>query len=201
MQQPQQITLHDQAYEFYPWNQLGEDIFELSKKILDSGQKFDRLIALAKGGLTFSRSLVDYLEIPDVSSIKIEFYGVVNTINKTPIITQSLPVSIRNEKILVFDDIVDKGETMKLAKQYLSYHGAESVTTACLISKPWSHFKPDFWARESEAWIIFPNEVRETIAALSESWGHMGDSPEEIRSQLLNIGFSEKEVALFAQLK
>ena len=197
----QKTNFHDQAYEFYSWEHLGKDVFELAKKVIESGQKFDRLVALAKGGLTFSRSLVDYLEIPDVSTVKIEFYGVVNTINKTPIITQSLPVSVRNEKILIFDDIVDKGETMKLATQYLTYHGAGSIATACLISKPWSQFKPDFSARESEAWIIFPNEVRETITALAESWRNMGDSPDQIRDQLLKIGFSKEEVALFAQVK
>ena len=103
----QAMTFHDQAYEFYPWESLGKDIFDLSKKIIDSGEKYDRIIALAKGGLTFSRSLVDYLNVQEVSSIQIQFYTGIGTTNRTPIITQSLPVSIKDENILIFDDIVD----------------------------------------------------------------------------------------------
>ncbi len=190
-------TIHDQTYEFYPWAQLGEDVFALAQQVLKSGKKYDRLVALAKGGLTFSRSLVDYLEIPEVSSLQIEFYTGIGTAAKTPVITQSLPVSVRNEKILIFDDLVDSGETLKLAVQYLGYHGATEVSTAVLARKPWTTFKPDFSTRETEAWIIFPNEVRETIELLAEIWTEKGDSPEVIRQQMHKIGFSQSEVALF----
>lgn len=194
-------SFHNQSYEFYRWQELGDDIFTVAQQILKTDQKFDRIIALAKGGLTFARSLVDYLQVDDISSIKIEFYTGIGTTAKTPVITQSLPVSIKGEKILLFDDIVDKGETMQLATDYIRYHGATSITTAALIKKPWSTFDVDFAARSSEAWVIFPNEVRETIKTLTQLWGEKGDSPQVIRQQLLEIGFSEPEVALFTSLE
>ncbi|HEX7017631.1 MAG TPA: phosphoribosyltransferase [Patescibacteria group bacterium] len=196
-----QLTIHDQAYEYYSWDTLGKDIFNLSKAIIESHQKFDRIIALAKGGLTFSRSLVDFLQVDNISTMQVEFYTGIGTTAKTPIITQSLPVSIQGENVLVFDDIVDKGETMKLATQYLNYHGAESITTAALISKPWSEFKVDFAARQSQAWVIFPNEVRETIAILTNLWQEKGDSPQVIKDQLLQIGFTQEEVAMFSSVE
>lgn len=195
------MTFHDQAYEFYSWNSLGEDIFELAKKIIKSGEKYDRIIALAKGGLTFSRSLVDYLDVQDVSSIQIQFYTGIGTTQKTPVITQSLPVSIKDENILIFDDIVDKGETMKLAVEYLKFHGAKSISTSTLIEKPWSTFKSDFVARSSEAWVIYPNEIRETIGILKELWQEKGDSPDIIKENLVKLGFSRPEVELFLDLK
>jgi hypoxanthine phosphoribosyltransferase len=197
----QSTSFHGQAYEYYSWESLGKDIFTVAQQILATNQKFDRIIALAKGGLTFSRSLVDYLEVEDISSIKIEFYTGIGTTAKTPVITQSLPVSIKGERILLFDDIVDKGETMKMATHYINYHGATSITTAALIKKPWAEFQVDFAARSSEAWVIFPNEVRETITTLLSIWQKAGDSPEVIRRQLLEIGFSEPEVALFSRLE
>lgn len=195
------MTFHDQSYEFYPWEELGEDIFKLAKQIIDSGEKFDRIIALAKGGLTFSRSLVDYLDVEEVSSIQIQFYTGIGTTQKTPVITQSLPVSIKDEKILIFDDIVDKGETMKLAVEYLQYHGAKSIKTSTLIEKPWSTFKSDFVARTSEAWVIYPNEIRETIGILKELWSESGDSPDIIKENLVKLGFDKAEVELFYNLK
>lgn len=195
------LTFHDQAYEFYSWETLGEDIFVLAKKIIESGKKYDRIIALAKGGLTFARSMVDYLGVEDVSSIQIQFYTGIGTTYKTPVITQSLPVSIKGENILIFDDIVDKGETMKLAVEYLNYHGANSIATSTLVEKPWSTFKTDYYARTSQAWVIYPNEIRETISILKEIWLEKGDSPEVIQKNLLELGFSKAEVELFYNLK
>jgi len=192
---------HNQNYEFYTWEVLGADTFALAKKIIDSGQEFDRIVALAKGGLTFSRSLVDFLAVPAVSSIQIEFYTGIGTTAKTPVITQSLPVSVKGERILIFDDILDTGETMKIAKEYLQFHGATSLTTAVLIEKPWSKVAVDFSARSSEAWVIFPNEVRETIKSLVSIWSQKGDSPAIIANQLEEIGFSKAEVAMFANLE
>jgi hypoxanthine phosphoribosyltransferase len=196
-----QSLIHDQAYEYYTWEELGRCIFEVAKKIIESGEQFDRVVALAKGGLTFSRSLVDYLDINDVSSMQISFYNSVYETNKTPVITQSLPVSVKGERILLFDDLVDKGETMKIATEYLKMHGVTEIKTATLLHKPWSTFKVDYSARETQAWIIFPNEAREHIQLFQDIWGKMGDSPEQIHQQLLKIGFSEEEVALFTNLK
>jgi hypoxanthine phosphoribosyltransferase len=194
-------TIHDQMYEYHSWGTLGEEIFILSKKILESGKKFDRVIALAKGGLTFSRSLVDYLSIKELSTFQIEFYTGVGTTNKTPVITQSLPVSIRDEHILVFDDVVDRGETLKLATEYLKYHGAQSITTAVLITKPWTKVQADFFARETDAWVIFPNESREHIQLLKKIWSDSGDSKEQIVENLLQIGLPKAEVELFVDIE
>ena len=154
---------------------------------------------MAKGGLTFSRSLVDFLQINDLSSIQIEFYTGIGTTSKTPVISQSLPVSIKDEDILIFDDIVDKGDTLALAKDYINYHGAKSITTATLIQKPWTTTKADFHARESKAWVIFPNEVRETIETLQELLSEEGDDQQTIHNQLLEIGFDKIEVDLFTK--
>lgn len=192
---------HGQTYEFYSWERLGDDIFTLAEQIIQSGKQFDRIIALAKGGLTFSRSLVDYLQVDNVSTFQIEFYTGIGTTENTPVITQSLPVSIKGEKILIFDDIVDRGPTMTLATQYLLQHGATTLTTAALIQKPWSTFTVDFCARQSESWVIFPNEVRETITLLKKLWLQKGDSLEKIEAQLLEIGFGKEEVALFLKLE
>lgn len=197
----QTAHFHDQDYEYYPWDTLGQDVFEISKKIIKDGNSFDRIIALAKGGLTFARSLVDFLEVPAISSIQVEFYNSIATTNEIPVITQSLPVSIKDERILIFDDIIDSGETMKLAVDYLKHHGAQSIKTAALITKPWATFEVDYAARSSEAWVIFPNEVRETITTLVGLWTKKGDTHQQIESQLHEIGFTKEEVALFANLR
>lgn len=194
-------TIHDTAYRFYSWTELGHDIFTLAQKILDTQPKYDRIVALAKGGLTFSRSLVDYLQTEKVSSIQIEFYTGINQTDRTPVITQSLPVTIRNEKILIFDDIADSGETLKLSLEYLQYHGAQSIQTATLFTKPQSIIKPDFTVHETSAWVIFPNEIRETINLLVAKWQKAGDSTEQITQQLNQIGLPAEEIEYFLRVE
>jgi uncharacterized protein len=196
-----QTTIHDQLYEMYSWQELGADTFTLAQKILADKKKYDRIIVLAKGGLTFAKPMVDYLKVPNVTSIQLEFYtGVVET-KKTPKITQKLPISIAGERIIIFDDLVDKGDTMQLAHTYIGENDAKSIETATLISKPWSTFKVDYTVRSSEAWVVFPHEIRETITNLVKMWSKKGDSTSMINSQLLKIGFSKAEVALFSGLE
>lgn len=187
-------TIHDISYEYYSWDALGQDIFVLAKQILDSGKEFDRVVALAKGGLTFSRSLMDFLNVKNVSSIQIEFYSGINATQNLPIITQSLPVDIRNERVLIYDDLVDSGKTMELAKTYLQQHGPKSLQVATLIMKPHSVVRPDFFVKETSSWVIFPNEVRETIAELTAMWNAKGDNPETIVNQLKEIGLPADQV-------
>jgi hypoxanthine phosphoribosyltransferase len=191
--------IHDISYQYCSWSELGDDIFELSKKIIESGEKFDRVIALAKGGLTFSRSLVDYLNIEEVSSLHIEFYNSINSTNSLPVITQSIPVSLKNEKVLLFDDLVDSGKTMETALDYLKHRGVSSIKTAAFFYKPHTPLKPDFSVKEVNAWIIFPNEVRETVLELQNMWSQKGDQQEAIRTQLIQIGLPENQVDFYLQ--
>ena len=193
-------TIDGVTYEYHSWQDLGEALFHLSKKVMESGKSFDRLIALAKGGLTFSRSLVDYLDIKELSSFQIEFYTGINSTAKTPVITQNLAISVRNEQVLLFDDVVDQGETMKMAVAYLKQQGAKEITTTSIISKPWSKFTPDFSAHVTDAWVIFPNESRETIRLLTKQWQQKGIQAPEIVDKLLQIGFPKEEVEFFTQI-
>jgi uncharacterized protein len=194
------ITIHDQAYEVYSWAKFGEAVFELSKQIIETGEHFDRIIALAKGGIEICRPISDFLAIKELSSIHIEFYTGIGTTARTPVITQSLPVRIKDERILVIDDIADSGETLILATKYLLQHGAKDIQTATLVSKPWTKHKPTFSQYESKAWVVFPWETRETIQLLAQIWGRKGDSSEVITKQLETLGFTSAEIELFTTI-
>lgn len=193
-------TIHEQTYLFVSWEASGKHILELSKKILQSGKTYDRIIALAKGGLTWSRLLSDYVAVEELSSVQISFYTGIAKTKKAPIIIQSLPISIKGERVLIFDDIADSGETLEVAKQYAAMHGAKEIDTATIAVKNWTKVMPNYYAFSSGEWIIWPYEVRETIALLSSMWKERGDSPIVIKKQLLKIGINQEEVALFSDL-
>ncbi len=179
------------------WGQMGELTFSLATKILAGRKKFDRLVTMAKGGWTWSRTMADYLNLKEVGSIHIKFYTGIFATKNTPVIAQSLPISVANERLLVFDDVADSGETLVTVKKYLEMCGAKSITTAALFYKSWAKFIPDFYAAKTDSWIIVPHEIRETIGLLATKWKKQQISPREITSRFSLLGLPEKQVQYF----
>lgn len=189
-------TFDKQAYIAPSWEDMGGWCFDLAKTVITHGDQFDRIVALARGGLTMSRALADYLAISKISVTHIRFYSDIKTTQKQPVIIQSLPVTVEGERILLFDDIVDTGETLPIAKNYLLMCGAASVKTATLLSKPWTKFKPDYTSETTDAWVIFPHEVREMIELLYKKW-HNTCSETEIQTRLFTLGLDKEQVLFF----
>ncbi len=178
------------------WDQMGEFTFLLAKKILDSGQEFDRVIALAKGGWTWARTIVDLLQVPQLSSTRLKSYCNVNECGQIKVI-QPLSDSVDEERVLLFDDVVDSGETFIKAKEYLALLGAKTITTASLCYKPRSKFIPDFYAFNTTSWVVFPHEYREFITQCQKQWSAKNIPQPEIKSRLLAIGVPENQVDYF----
>lgn len=195
-----QITYEEIPYVAPSWEQMGEFCFALAQKILASGKKYDRVVALAKGGWTWARALVDYLGIDQVASVQIKFYSDVYKTHREPVIIQSLAVSIENEDILVFDDVADSGGTFAVAKEYLRKCGAKSVDTATLFYKPHSHFKPDFYVYETKAWVIFPHEIREIVVQAGKKWLESGLSKKQVLDRFGALDLPMTQIKYFLNL-
>lgn len=187
------------SYVYISWNQMGVYTFELAKKILYSEKTFDRVIALAKGGWTWTRTLVDYIQIDKISSIHMSSYVGVNRTVK-PKILQPLTESVSGQHILLFDDVMDSGYTVKKVKTYLKSMGVESITVATLGYKPRSIIIPDFYAFESTAWIVFPHELREFITQSYATWKSKGISVKRIMDRFVKLGLPTNEVKYFLEI-
>ena len=187
----------DITYLFLDWGELGALTQALATKILDSGvPKYDRIIALATGGHTMSKAMQDYLNIKKSSGLHITFYKGIGETNKTPVITQSIGADIQGERVLVFDDVNDSGATLTVAENYLQMRGVKSMDTAALIQKPHTTKPSTFFGEESTSWIIFPDEVRETITLLTARWTKQGLTKDEIYTRLIQIGFQDSHLTL-----
>lgn len=183
-------------YEYLSWTELGDITTRLATQILSDKRQFDRVIALATGGHTMSKAIKDYLNIPRISSLQISFYTSIAKTKLTPIITQSVATNIEGESILLFDDVNDSGKTINVAKQYLSMRGVKNICVATLVSKSKTESSSDYFGYSSDNWIIFPDEVRETITILSSKWKQQHLSTAEINSRLKQIGFASEDLAL-----
>jgi hypoxanthine phosphoribosyltransferase len=132
-----------------------------------------------------------------VASIGVKFYSGIGEHMAKPEIYQELPVRVAGEKILLFDDVADTGESLEFAGRHLEEFGASEITTATIFYKPHSKLEPDYYGSQTDAWIIFPCEVRETIEALSEKWQKAGVSPDEIKNRFLALNFREEWVDFY----
>lgn len=188
---------HAITYIAPSWDKLQQTAFLLSKQLLDQGKEFDRLITLAKGGWPLSRSLVDYLSIPEVASIGVKFYQGINTRYEEPVIYQDLPVAVKGERVLLFDDVADTGESLLFTRRYLQEQGVAHITTATLFYKPRSLYKPDVFGAQTDSWIVFPFETVETIKALGKQWIDAGTEHSVIMERFQQLGFAESEVLYF----
>lgn len=179
------------------WKDMEQLAFAVSQKILQDGKTFDRIVTLAKGGWPMTRSLVDFLSISEVASIGVKFYKGINERLNMPEIYQDLPVSVTGERVLLFDDVADTGESLEFTQNYLLEHGVAEVTTATVYYKPHSRLKPDFYGAETSAWIIFPYDAVEMIGVLGKKWQEQGCEKSESQHRFEQLGFDPKVIETY----
>lgn len=176
------------------WDKMQKLAFEMAQEMVKNGDKFDRIVTLAKGGWPMTRSLVDFLQVSKVASIGVKFYDGINEKLDKPSIYQDLPISVKGENILLFDDVADTGESLEFVMEYLKTKEVGKITTATLFYKPHSKIKPDYYGAETSDWIIFPYDVVEGIKILGAKWIKQGVGESEIKNRFKELGFGEEVV-------
>ena len=148
------------------WHQLNKDVLELGRNIVESGFKPDLLVAVARGGWVIGRMLSDILGVKRAVGITISSYEDVGKRRGGPVILQPLNINVEALRVLVVDDIVDTGATLKVAVDHVRSKGAMEVKSAAPYVKPWSAFKPDYYVKVVDKWVVFPYEYFETLESL-----------------------------------
>jgi hypoxanthine phosphoribosyltransferase len=162
-----------------------------AEKIRQSGFKPDIIVGITKGGWVPARVLSDLLEIPDLVTIRVEFYlGVAETRNE-PILTQGVSAAVIGKRALIVDDVADTGKSLQLAREHVLQQGATEVRIATVYRKPWSIIKPDYYETETSCWVVFPWETKETIRKIVEKHGEKNAVDVEI-AKLVKAGLSKQ---------
>ncbi|MFC1711096.1 phosphoribosyltransferase [Patescibacteria group bacterium] len=180
---------------FISWQELHNLCFKLALKIEKENLRFDRIVCISRGGLIVARIFSDFLDLP-ISNFTIVSYVSVGNIGK-PKIVEKLSIDIRNEKILLIDEIVDSGITFKKANVYLKELSPKSITTLAPVIKPWSKPKPDIWTLKTGKWVIFSYEIKETIKDLIKIWQKNKLTHEQMKKEFFKIGLPKKQVEYF----
>lgn len=143
-------------------------VVKLSKLIKEREGRIDVIVGISRGGLVPSRLFSDMLDVKDIEIVKATYYlGIGKRMEKVMIkVPQDLEV--KDKKVMIVDDVADTGETLIDVEKAIKERNPSKVIKVTLYVKPWSKVKPDYFYGETEAWIVFPWEVAETLRKASE---------------------------------
>jgi len=181
----------DTQYEVPTWNQIYDMLLAQAQKIRGDGYKPDIIVGIARGGLVPSRILADLLETRDFAIITIEYYVGIAEKNKDPVLKQCLHTQLPNKKVLLVDDVSDGGRSLQLAKKHLQEQGAKEIRIATVYCKPGTITTPDYYAKETSHWIVFPWEAKETMARIMQKTEGKRATSKEI-TNLVKAGLPKK---------
>ena len=183
-------------FETVDWEQVYGLLLELADKIKEMGFKPDVIVGVSRGGWLPARVLSDLLDNPTLANIRVGFYVDVYKTVSEPVITQQVSVSVKDIQVLVVDDITDTGKSLQLVWENLMTE-AKDVKSVTLYHKAWSCFTPDLYARETDAWIIFPWEYYETVKKVGSRLVDEGKSLNAVKNTLVDMGLKETLVTRF----
>lgn len=181
----------DLKFEVPSWSQIYDMLVKLAQQVRRCGYKPDVIVGVSRGGWLPARVLSDLLENPYITSVTAEFYVGVYETNCEPRLTQPVPVSVFDKKILLVDDVADTGRSIVLIRDYLCREGVKELKILTLYYKPWSIILPDFYGKETSDWIVFPWEIKETLRKLLKRCRETKEPLENAVSRLIGAGVNK----------
>jgi hypoxanthine phosphoribosyltransferase len=122
---------------------------------------FDQILCLARGGLVIGDALNRLLDLP-LSILFTSSYRINKKRHELFIDNQiAKQNNVMGKRILLVDDLVDSGVTLKGVSDLLKNEGIEYVKSAVLWKKESSIISPDFFVElmGEDEWIIQPFEI------------------------------------------
>jgi hypothetical protein len=129
----------------------------LAKKIKESGYSPDVVVAIARGGFVAARLMCDFLRIENLISVQSQHWTEAAKVADKAIIKFQYTIDLTGKKVLIVDDIVDTGESLKLARDFIvkNWRPDEVRIAALQWISPVARLKPDYYYIEVTEWIWF----------------------------------------------
>lgn len=122
----------------YDKETISNKVKELAAQISrDYAGKDLLLVGILKGAFVFMADLIREIEIPvELDFMDVSSYGMSTVSSGEVRILKDLDYSIKDRDVLVVEDIIDTGLTLKYIKDLLLKREPRSVKTCCLLDKP-----------------------------------------------------------------
>lgn len=121
-----------------PREEIETKIKELAEKIKKDFKDQDVIcIGLLKGSVIFMSDLIKELDIPlYIDFMSVSSYGSGTNTTGVVKILKDTDFDVKDKKLLIIEDIIDTGLTLKYVKEFLMTKGAKSVNICTLLDKP-----------------------------------------------------------------
>lgn len=139
------------------WEEIVDWSMHLAEIIRNDGYIPDIVVAVARGGFVPARLICDFLGVENLLSIQSQHWTEAAKMEEKAILRFPYKVNAEELKVLVVDDIVDTGETLKLARDYIrdNWNPRDVRTAALQWISPVAKFKPDYYYIEVKEWTWF----------------------------------------------
>jgi len=163
---------------YVSWSDYHQKIETLALKIYESNWQFNQIVCLAKGGLRVGDILARLYEQPLAVLSTSSYGGPNNQVRGSVTFSQDLSKTTANlgSHVLLVDDLVDSGVTLKRSIEWLQLRYGfyiDEIRTAVLWYKNCSVIEPDYYVDylPDDPWIHQPFEKYEQMTAqeLAES--------------------------------
>jgi len=129
--------------------QIDNKVKELAEEISkDYKGKKPLLIAVLKGAVIFMSDLIRHIEVPvEIDFMAVSSYGADTATSGVVRILKDLDQSIKDKDVLIVEDIVDTGLTLKYLVENLGSRQPRSLKVVTLLDKPDRRkveLKPDY---------------------------------------------------------
>lgn len=185
-------------FEIPNWNQVYDMLLNLAEKISLSRFKPDIIVGVSRGGWPPARVLSDLLSNSNLASVRAEFYRGIGETKGEPVLSQPVSAEVAKKRVLIVDEVADTGKSLNLVKKHLFEQGAKEVKIATIYYKKRSMVKPDYYEEETDRWIVFPWEVKETVRKIFKSCSADSSlSFKEETGKLVKGGIPDKHIERF----
>lgn len=94
------------------------------------------LVGVLKGAVIFMADLIRHLKCPtEVEFVRLSSYGKARTSSGTVTILKDIQADIRDKHVLIVEEIIDSGRTLKFLYERLKSAGPASVEIVTLLDK------------------------------------------------------------------
>ena len=139
---------------YISWNEFHQDVKNLCKKIKATGQEFNKIVAISRGGFIPAGIVAYELDIRNSAVINISTY-VGSQHLKIDEVNNTSSVGVVDEKTLIIDDISDSGQTFEIMRRTFPKGKFVSVYV-----KERGLRQADIFERKvPEKWLVFPWDI------------------------------------------
>ena len=142
------------------WSDHIEGINALGEAILASGWKPTAILGISRGGLIPAAMLSYIFDVRLIQSVRVQHYDGDNArLESGPqFVEETRPfdaLNIYTQRLLIVDDIIDTGETLKLVRDAAQDHADEVKVAALYVRSDQKHSADWYWKVEDD-WVVFP---------------------------------------------